>query len=62
MWKNAVKPDRPQMTVWRMRITRWLPNVTNTFSEYVKLILFPLQQCLRESAYLFHFFRNFGVI
>jgi hypothetical protein len=20
MWKNIVKPDRPQMTIWRMRI------------------------------------------
>ena len=22
MWKNIVQPDRPQMTIWRMRITR----------------------------------------
>ena len=20
IWKNAVEPDRPQMTMWRMRI------------------------------------------
>jgi hypothetical protein len=20
MWKNIVKPDRPQMTIWRVRI------------------------------------------
>ena len=20
MWKNVVEPDRPQMTIWRMRI------------------------------------------
>jgi len=21
MWKNIVQPDRPQITIWRMRIT-----------------------------------------
>jgi hypothetical protein len=22
MWKSMVEPDRPQMTIWRMRISR----------------------------------------
>ena len=26
MWKNIVEPDRPQMTIWRMRIARCIPN------------------------------------
>ena len=24
MWKNMVGPDRPQMTIWRMRIACWI--------------------------------------
>ena len=49
-WKNTVKPGRPQMTVLRMRITRWIPKATNTQSEYVTLIAFPLQHWLHERA------------
>jgi len=30
MWKNIVQPDRPQMTIWRMRIACWIPEATNT--------------------------------
>ena len=44
MWKNMVQPDRPQMTIWRMRIACWIPKATNTHSEYVILIALPLQQ------------------
>ena len=35
---------RPQITTWRMRIASWIPKATNTHSEYVILIAFPLQQ------------------
>jgi len=35
MWKNVVKPGGTHMTIWRMRITYWLPQTTNTYSEYV---------------------------
>jgi hypothetical protein len=28
MWKT--EPDRPQMTIWRMRIACWIPKATNT--------------------------------
>jgi len=49
MWENIVQPDRPQIT-WRMRIARWVPKATNTHSEYVILIAFPLQQWLQERA------------
>jgi hypothetical protein len=40
MWKNIVEPERPQVTTFRMRIACWIPNSTNTHSEYV--ILSPL--------------------
>jgi len=29
MWKNMEEPDRPQMTIWRMRILCWVPKTTN---------------------------------
>ena len=50
MWINIAQPDRPQMTIWRMRIACWIPKATNTHSEYVTLTAFPLQQWLHESA------------
>jgi len=50
MWKNIVETDRPQMVMRRMRIACWIPRATNTQSEYVILIAFPLQQWLSESA------------
>ena len=42
--------DRPQMTIWRMRVACWIPNGTNTHSEYVILIVFSLQKWLLERA------------
>jgi hypothetical protein len=42
--KNIEQPDRLQMTVWRMRIACWITKATNTHSECVTLIAFPLQQ------------------
>jgi len=29
--KNIVGPDRPQITIWRMRIVWWIPNAKNTY-------------------------------
>jgi hypothetical protein len=42
--------DRPQMTKWRMRISCWIPKATNTHTEYIILIVFPLHQWLQESG------------
>jgi hypothetical protein len=50
MWKNIVEPDRPPMTIWRMRIPCWIPKTTNTHSEYVIIIDFLLQKWLQERA------------
>jgi hypothetical protein len=44
IWKNIVQRGRPQMTIWRMRIACWITKATNTYSEYVIFIAFPLQQ------------------
>jgi hypothetical protein len=55
MWKNIVEPERPQMTVRRICISRCIPKATNTLSEYVLLIAFPLQQWLHECASMLHY-------
>jgi len=36
------------MTLWRMRISRWVPKATITHAGCVILIAFSLQQWLRE--------------
>jgi hypothetical protein len=48
MWKNMVERGRPQMTIWRMHIACCITKATNTHSQYVMLIAFPLQQWLHE--------------
>jgi hypothetical protein len=55
MWKNVVEPDRPQMAIWLIYIACWMPNATNTHSEYVILIALPLQQWLHERASNLHY-------
>ena len=44
MRKNIAVPKKTQMTVWRMNILLWIRKATNTHSEYVVVIAFPLQQ------------------
>jgi hypothetical protein len=48
--KNVVEPNRPQVTIWRTRIACWIPETTNTYSEYIPLTVFPLQQWLHEGV------------
>ena len=38
MCSNTVEPDRPQITIWRMRYACWISMATNTHSEYVQRI------------------------
>jgi hypothetical protein len=54
-WKNIAQPDRPQITLWRMRITCWIPKAKNTKSEYVIYITFLLQQWSHERASILHY-------
>ena len=49
MWKNTVEPDRSQMTIRPMSIECFVTKATDTHSEYVTFIVFPLQQWLHES-------------
>jgi len=35
MCKNIVELGRPQMTIWRMRISCWIPKATNTRIQVV---------------------------
>jgi len=50
--KNTVQSERQQMTIWRMHIACWIAKATNTVTDYVIIIAFPLQQLLRERASL----------
>jgi hypothetical protein len=47
--KNILEPDRPHMTILRMRIARWIPTATNTPSEYGIRVAFPLQKWMQKS-------------
>ena len=42
MWKNIVEPMGPQMTIRRMPVACRIPKATDTHSEHVILIAFPL--------------------
>jgi hypothetical protein len=55
MWKNTVQPGRQQATIGSMRNACWITNATNTCSECVTPIPFPLQQWLQERAPILHF-------
>ena len=50
LWKNMVEPDRPQTTIRRMRLACWITRATDTQSECVTLLAFPLQQWFEECA------------
>ena len=50
MEKTFVERDMTKMAIWRMRIACWIPNATNTHSQYVIFIAFSLQLWLHERA------------
>jgi len=52
IWKNMVEPNIPQMAIWRMRFACCITKATDTISDYVILIVFPLLQWLGERAIL----------
>jgi hypothetical protein len=57
VWNNTVEPEGPQMTICCMRMACWITKATNTHSEYVILIAFPLQQWLHERASILRYTR-----
>jgi hypothetical protein len=46
--KNTVESGMSQMTVWHIHIACWITKARDRYSEYVKLIAYPLQQWLKE--------------
>jgi hypothetical protein len=57
MCKNIVEPDRPQMTIWRIRVAGCIRKATNTNSEYVIIIGFSTvtvvtRRCLNVMLYV----------
>jgi len=53
LWDNVEKvyrAGRPQTTIRGMRISCWIPKATDTHSQYVVIIAFPLQQYLHVRA------------
>ena len=55
-WKDIVELERPQLTLWRMRIACWITEATHTHThththtEYVMPIAFRRQQWLLERS------------
>jgi len=40
--RAVYEQDRPQMTMWRMRIACWITKAADTVSEYLIPVTFPL--------------------
>ena len=53
MWENNVQPDRPQTTIWRMRIACRIPKSTCTHSVYVILLFHYNNGCTNAPQYYF---------
>jgi hypothetical protein len=49
-WQKYCRAGQATDDNWCMLIACWIPKATNTHSEYVILIAFPLQQWLHERA------------
>jgi len=54
-WKSIVERGRPQMTIRRMRIAYRINTAPNKYSQYVTVIVFQLQQWLREGALILRY-------
>jgi hypothetical protein len=48
MWENIVERNRPQVTIWRMRIACWIIKATNAHTSCVIRIAFPMKEWLNE--------------
>jgi hypothetical protein len=60
--KKIVEPNRPQMTIWRMRFACWIAKATDTPSGYVKTYCF-CTAAVDSRTYLdFTFIRTFPVL
>ena len=55
MWKNISDLGKPQITKRWMIVECWVPKATNTQSEYVILIVSPLQPLSQEHISLLRY-------
>jgi len=62
MWKIFEEPKRTQVTIWCISIACWIINATNTHSEYVILIAFPLQEQLHERTSVLRYKQIFFLV
>jgi hypothetical protein len=62
MWKNIVEPDRQQMTIWLTRIACWVTKATDTYSQYITRIVFPLQQWFHECGSMLRHMYIAGIV
>jgi len=62
MWNNTVEPDRPRMTIWRMRIVCWIHKATNKHTRSIILNAFPLQQWLNKRTSLLRYKYNVCIV
>jgi hypothetical protein len=67
LWDNVAQYCRAGQatddnTIRRMPIARWIIKATNTHSEYVILIAFPLQQWLHEGASILRYTYIAGLV
>ena len=56
MWKNNVEQDRPQITIWHMRLECWIPKAINAHAHYAMLLAFYLRQWLQKVSVLRHMY------
>jgi hypothetical protein len=55
-----VGPDKPQMTIWRMRFVCWITKATGTHPEYVILLFHGINGYAKAPQY--HVIRRLPVI
>ena len=55
LWKNNVMASCPQITIWRVCTACWMTKATDTHSEYVIFIDFPLQQMSHERTLMLRY-------
>jgi hypothetical protein len=51
-FEDRVEPDRPQTTILRVCLACCITQATNTHSEYLIFIAFPLQQRLQDRDFM----------
>jgi hypothetical protein len=55
IWKNGIELAVPQMKVWPMRLSCWIPKAADTHRQCVIFIEFWLQQWLHKCTSVFRY-------